>query len=84
VKEASGICKQVFKSKLKESPDIAEASSKRCRLKFMSDSVFCEQRNLANCLSYEQSKFPAMHHRPERKQTSRGCPPSARQSYLRL
>ncbi len=43
VKAASGICKQVFKSKLIESPDIVEASSKRCRLKFMSDSVFCVQ-----------------------------------------
>jgi hypothetical protein len=46
VKEASGLCKQLFKSKLKESPDIAEASRRRCRMRFMSDAVFCAQRNL--------------------------------------
>jgi hypothetical protein len=57
VKEASEICKQVFKSKLNESPDIAEASSKRCRLKFMSDSVFCVQRNLAAAFHMSRSNF---------------------------
>jgi hypothetical protein len=57
VKEASGICKQVFKSKLNESPDIAEASSKRCRLKFMSDSVFCVQRNLAAAFHMSRANF---------------------------
>jgi hypothetical protein len=46
VKEAAGLCKQLFKSKLKESPDIAEASRRRCRMRFMSDAVFCAQRNL--------------------------------------
>jgi hypothetical protein len=59
VKEASGLCKQLFKSKLKESPDIAEASSRRCRMRFMSDAVFCAQRNFArafymNRLSFQQ------------------------------
>jgi hypothetical protein len=57
VKEASAVCKQVFKSKLKESPDIAEASSKRCRLRFMSDSVFCVQRNLAAAFHMSRANF---------------------------
>jgi len=47
VKEATGLCKELFKSKLKTSPDIAEASSRRCRVRLMSDAVFCVQRNLA-------------------------------------
>src|SRR5712692_10266036 len=57
VKEASAVCKQVFKSKLNESPDIAEASSKRCRLKLMSDSVFCVQRNLAAAFHMSRANF---------------------------
>ena len=47
LKEASGLCKQLFKSKLKESPDIAQASSRKCRVRLMNDGVFCVQRNLA-------------------------------------
>lgn len=47
VKEATALCKNLFKAKLKESPDIAEASSRRCRMRLMSDAVFCVQRNLA-------------------------------------
>jgi hypothetical protein len=47
VAEASKVCKELFKTRLKTSPDVAEASSKRCRIRFMSDSVFCAQRNLA-------------------------------------
>jgi hypothetical protein len=47
VKEATVLCKNLFKAKLKESPDIAEASSRRCRMRLMSDAVFCVQRNLA-------------------------------------
>ena len=57
VKEASGVCKQLFKSKLKESPDIAEASAKRCRLRFMNDSVFCVQRNLAAAFHMSRATF---------------------------
>jgi hypothetical protein len=57
VKEASGLCKQLFKSKLKASPDIAEASSKRCRMRFMSDSVFCAQRNLARAFYMNRVNF---------------------------
>jgi hypothetical protein len=47
LKEAFGLCKELFKSKLKESPDIAQASSRKCRVRLMSDGVFCVQRNLA-------------------------------------
>ncbi|HEV2842738.1 MAG TPA: hypothetical protein VGW39_15555 [Chthoniobacterales bacterium] len=57
VKEASGLCKQLFKSKLKESPDIAEASSRRCRMRFMSDAVFCAQRNLARAFYMNRTNF---------------------------
>ena len=39
--EASKVCKELFKTRVKTSPDVAEASSRRCRIRFMSDSVFC-------------------------------------------
>lgn len=57
VKEASGLCKNLFKSKLKQSPDIVEASSKRCRLRLMNDSVFCVQRNLAQAFHMSRQSF---------------------------
>jgi hypothetical protein len=57
VKEAAGLCKQLFKSKLKESPDIAEASSRRCRMRFMSDAVFCAQRNLMRAFYLNRENF---------------------------
>ncbi len=57
VKEASGLCKQLFKSKLKQSPDVAEASRKRCRLRFMSNSVFGAQRNLARAFHMSREHF---------------------------
>src|SRR5258708_3187299 len=57
VKEASGLCKQLFKSKATRSPDIAEASSKRCRLRLMSDSVFGAQRNLARAFHMSREHF---------------------------
>lgn len=57
LKAASGLCKQLFKSKLKQSPDIAEASSKRYRLRLMADSVFCAQRNLAQAFHMNRENF---------------------------
>jgi hypothetical protein len=57
VKEASALCKGLFKAKLKESPDIAEASSRRCRMRFMSDAVFCVQRNLAAAFYVNRAAF---------------------------
>lgn len=57
VQEASGLCKNLFKSKLKQSPDIVEASSKRCRLRLMNDSIFCAQRNLAQAFHMSREHF---------------------------
>jgi hypothetical protein len=57
LKAASGLCKQLFKSKLKQSPDIAEASSKRYRLRLMADSVFCAQRNLTHAFHMNRANF---------------------------
>jgi hypothetical protein len=57
VKEASGQCKQLFKSKLKESPDVVQTTSKRYRLRLMSDSVLCVQRNLATAFSLNRTDF---------------------------
>jgi len=57
VKEASDLCKQLFKSKLKQSPDIVEASSRRYRLRLMSESVFCAQRNLAQAFHMSRENF---------------------------
>lgn len=71
VKEAVGLCKQLFKSKLKESPDIAEASSRRCRMRFMSDAVFCAQRNLARAFYMNRANF-------------QGCIPDLNRKKLRV
>jgi len=57
VREATGLCRQLFKSKLKTSPDIAEASSRRCRVRLMSDAVFCVQRNLASAFYMNRAHF---------------------------
>ena len=57
VKEATALCKGLFKAKLKESPDIAEASSRRCRMRLMSDAVFCVQRNLASAFYVNRAAF---------------------------
>jgi hypothetical protein len=59
VKEATALCEGLFKAKLKESPDIAEASSRRCRMRLMSDAVFCVQRNLAAAFYINR---PALQH----------------------
>ena len=57
VKEATALCKTLFKAKLKESPDIAEASSRKCRLRLMTDAVFCVQRNLAAAFYLNRDTF---------------------------
>ncbi len=57
LKEATGLCKQLFKSKLQTSPDIAEASSRRCRIRLMSDAVFCVQRNLSRAFYINRTHF---------------------------
>ncbi|MDB6147751.1 MAG: hypothetical protein JWO45_1415 [Spartobacteria bacterium] len=67
VKEASGLCKQLFKTKLKQSADVAEASSKRWRVRFMSDSVFCVQRNLRCAFHMSAANFRQCIHDNTRK-----------------
>ena len=57
VKEASDLCKQLFKSRLKQSPDLVEASSRRYRLQLMSKSVFCAQRNLSQAFHMSCENF---------------------------
>jgi hypothetical protein len=57
VKEASTLCKQLFKSKLKQSPDIVQASSKRYRARLMNDSIFCAQRNLSHAFHMSREHF---------------------------
>lgn len=57
VKEATDLCNGLFKAKLKESPDIAEASSRKYRMRLMSDAVFCVQRNLASAFYLNRTDF---------------------------
>ena len=57
VKEATTICRQIFKTTPKHAPDIVQASSNRCRLKLMSNSVLCVQRNLARAFSLNRTDF---------------------------
>ena len=71
VKEATVLCKNLFKAKLKESPDIAEASSRRCRMRLMTDAVFCVQRNLAAAFYVNR---PALRH----------CIPDLNRKHLRM
>jgi hypothetical protein len=59
IKEATVLCKQLFKSKLKDSPDIAEASSRRCCVRLMRDAAFCVQRNLARAFYMDRAHFQA-------------------------
>jgi hypothetical protein len=57
VKEATSLCKDLFKAKLKTSPDVAEASSRRCRIRLMTGAVFCVQRNLASAFYLKRDQF---------------------------
>ncbi len=66
IREASTICRQIFKTRLKQSSDIVQASSKRCRLKLMGDSVLCVQRNLARAFSLNRTDFQQCILHPEK------------------
>ena len=66
IKEASSLCRQLFKSSLKQSPDIVQASSKRWRLRFMGDSVLCVQRNLTRAFSLRRTDFQQCILHPEK------------------
>ena len=66
VKEATAICKQIFKTKSKDAPDIVQASTNSCRLKLMGDSVLCVQRNLARAFSLNRTDFQQCILHPEK------------------
>lgn len=67
VKEAAVICKQIFKSKLKRSPDLVEAKSRRCRLQLIGDSILCVQRNLSRAFSLSRTDFQQCIVAPDKK-----------------
>ena len=67
VAEASALCKQLFKTKLKDTPDVAQESRKRCRLRLMADSVFCAQRNLTSAFHLSREDFRQCVPNPEKK-----------------
>ena len=46
VKQATTLCKELLRKKIKQEPNIAEAAAKKCRIQFMTDSVFCVQKGL--------------------------------------
>ena len=57
VKQATTACKALLKKKIKMEPHIAEAGGKRCRVQFMSDSVFCVQNALARAFHMSVEDF---------------------------
>ncbi len=57
VKEASTLCQQLFKSKLKHCSDVVQASSKRWRARLLPDSIFCAQRNLGLAFQMNRDEF---------------------------
>src|SRR5207248_5282944 len=67
IKQAAALCKQLFRSKLKQSPDIVQASSKRLRARLMTDSIFCAQRNLAHAFHMSRDQFRNCIPDPEKK-----------------
>ncbi len=64
--EATTICKQIFKAKVKDAPDVVQASSNLCRLKLMTDSVLCVQKNLARAFSLNRTDFQQCILHPEK------------------
>ena len=67
LKEATSICRQIFKARVKQAPDIVQASANRCRLKLMGDSALCVQRNLARAFSLNRTDFQQCILNPEKK-----------------
>ena len=57
VKQATTVCKQLLKKKIKQEPDLAEATGKKFRAQFLSDSVFCVQTGLARAFHISVSDF---------------------------
>jgi len=57
IKEAKALCKQLFKAKLKQSPEIVQVTSKRYRVRLLEDSIFCAQRSLAHAFHMTPEQF---------------------------
>lgn len=57
VTEATGLCKDLFKARLNQATDVAQASSKRFRLRLMSDGAFCAERNLRRAFHISRASF---------------------------
>ena len=57
VKQTAKLCKDLFRQKIKLTPDIAEAAARKVRVKFMTDSVFCVQRDLQRAFSMGVEDF---------------------------
>jgi hypothetical protein len=67
IKEARTLCKQLFKTRLKQSPDVVQASSKRYRARLMTDSIFCAQRSLAQAFHMNRDQFRNCIANPEKQ-----------------
>ncbi len=57
VAQATTVCKQLLKKKIKREPDVAESAGKKCRAQFQSDSVFCVQNGLARAFHISVTDF---------------------------
>jgi hypothetical protein len=57
VKQATAVCKELLKKKIKAEPDVAEAVGKKCRVQFTSDSVFCVQKGLTRAFHLSVEEF---------------------------
>jgi hypothetical protein len=57
VQQATTVCKQLLKKKIKQEPDVAESAGKKCRAQFLSDSVFCVQNGLARAFHISVADF---------------------------
>ena len=67
VKEATGLCKDLFKSKLKQTPNVAECARPRLRMRLMDDSVFCAQKDLGRAFHMNRDTFRRCIPHPEKK-----------------
>ena len=66
IKEARALCQKLFKTKLKQAPDVIQASSKRYRARLMANSVFCAQRSLTQAFHMTREQFQSCIANPEK------------------
>jgi len=57
VKQATTLCKELLKKKVKVEAEIAQAAGNKCRVQFMTDSVFCVQKGLARAFHMSMADF---------------------------